>query len=110
MGRLLFINSDKLGRGEDELGAKLTGMLLYSLAGAEARPDVIVMMNGGVRLACQGSDALEHLQKLAAAGTAVYACGTCLDYFGLRDKLAVGEVGNMGMTADLFMTNEVVTI
>ncbi|RJQ50750.1 MAG: sulfurtransferase-like selenium metabolism protein YedF [Actinobacteria bacterium] len=110
VGKLIFINSDRLGRGDDELGARLTGMFLYSLANGDSRPETIVLMNGGVRLAVEGSEAIEHLRKLSDAGTKIYACGTCLDYFGLKDKLAVGEVGNMNATAELFMNNDVVTV
>lgn len=110
MGKLIFIHSEGLGRGDDELGRKLMMMLLYSFAEAEKKPDVIQLMNGGVKLAAEGSDAVAHLQSLVDAGVKVYSCGTCLDYFNLKDKLAVGEVGNMNMTADLFMSSEVVTV
>lgn len=110
MGKVVFINSENLGRGDDELGGKLASMLLYSLGETEPKPNAIVLMNSGVRLAIEGSDALENLQTLVDAGVRVFACGTCLDYFGVKDKLAVGEVGNMNMTAELFMSSEVVTI
>jgi len=110
MGKVFFISSDSLGRGDDELGSKLTPMFLYSLGRTSPKPDAIVLMNSGVRLAVEGSAAVEHLQALVDAGVRVHACGTCLDYFGLKDKLVVGEVGNMGMTAELFASNEVVTI
>lgn len=110
MGKVVFINSESLGRGDDELGAKLTPMLLYSLGETDPKPQAIVLMNSGVRLACEGSPAVEHLQTLVEAGVKVHACGTCLDFFGLNEQLAVGEVGNMALTAELFLANDVVTI
>lgn len=110
MGKVIFINSENLGHGDDELGSKLAGMLLYSLGQTEPKPKAIVLMNSGVRLALEGSAAVEHLQVLAEAGTKVYACGTCLDFFGVKERLAVGEVGNMATTAELFMSHEVVTV
>lgn len=110
MGKVIFVNSDSLGRGDDELGSKLAPMLLYSLGQTEPKPEAVVLMNSGVRLACDGSAAVEHLQTLVDAGVNVYACGTCLDFFGLKESLAVGDVGNMNMTAELFMSHEVVTV
>lgn len=110
MGKVFFINSDALGRGDDDLGTKLSAMFLYSVGQTKQKPAAIVLMNGGVKLAVEGSAALEHLRALAEDGVKVYACGTCLDFFGLKDELAVGEVGNMAMTAELFAENEVVTI
>jgi len=110
MGKVIFINSENLGRGDDELGSKLAGMLLYSLGETDPKPEAVVMMNGGVKLALRGSPAVEHLQTLVGAGTKVYSCGTCLDYYGVTDELAVGEVGNMATTAELFASHDVVTI
>ena len=32
---------------------------------------------------------------MEAQGVEILTCGTCLDYYGLKDKLAVGNVTNM---------------
>lgn len=104
--RVVFVNSDRIGEGDDELGAKLMGSFLYSLARTPNRPDAVVFMNGGVRLACHGSIALDDLKLLASDGTQVYSCGTCLDWLGLKDSLVVGEVGNMNDTVALMMDAE----
>jgi len=60
-------------------------------------------MNGGVRLAVEGSESLVNLRRLAAAGVEVLACGTCLEFLGLKDALAVGRVSNMYEIADLLL-------
>ncbi|MRR12647.1 sulfurtransferase-like selenium metabolism protein YedF [bacterium] len=101
--KLLFVNSDRIGEGDNVLGAKLMGSFFYSLVRAEGRPDVVVFMNGGVKLACRGSAVLDDIRLLETDGITVYACGTCLDFFGLKDSLAVGEVGNMNDTVSLMM-------
>jgi selenium metabolism protein YedF len=101
--RVVFVNSDRIGEGDDELGAKLMGSFLYSLARTPNRPEVLVFMNAGVRLACHGSTALDDLKLLASDGTKVYACGTCLDWYSLKECLAVGEVGNMNDTVAMLM-------
>ena len=35
------------------------------------------------------------MRALAEKGTEVLVCGTCLDFYGCKDQLAVGEVSNM---------------
>ncbi len=101
--KVVFVNSERIGEGDDDLGARLMASLLYSLARSERKPDVLVFMNGGVRLTCSGSRALDDIRLFAADGVRVYSCGTCLDFFGIKDQLAVGEVGNMNDTAAMFM-------
>lgn len=101
--KVVFVNSDRIGEGDEALGAKLMGSFIYSLARTPNRPDAVLFMNAGVRLACHGSPALDDLRLLAADGTQIYSCGTCLDWLHLRDDLAVGEVGNMNDTVALMM-------
>ena len=51
--------------------------------------------NGGARLTSEGSSSLEDLRALEAAGVEILTCGTCLNFYGLSDRLAVGAVTNM---------------
>ena len=109
--KVVFVNSDRIGEGDDELGSKLMGSFLYSLARAEVRPEVVIFMNAGVNLTCRGSEALDDLRLLDEDGVHIYSCGTCLDWLDLRDQLAVGEVGTMSDTVELFMTaSDVVSV
>ncbi|HEY5548453.1 MAG TPA: sulfurtransferase-like selenium metabolism protein YedF [Coriobacteriia bacterium] len=111
MAKTFWFTTDTLGRGDDELGHILMRNLLYSLARAEQRPERLMFMNGGVRLTCEGSDCLDSIRLLADAGTIVKSCGTCLDFLGLKDALAVGEVGDMaGSAAVLSGGADVVTV
>ena len=55
----------------------------------------MLLYNGGVKWACEGSEALDDLRALADAGTDVLSCGTCLAHYGLTERLAVGEPTNM---------------
>lgn len=95
MDFVMLIASDRLGAGDDDLGRLLMRNFLYSLARDAKRPGTIVLMNSGVRLACEGSGSVDDLRLLAEEGTAVLACGTCLDFLKLQETLAVGEVGRM---------------
>ncbi len=92
---VLAVSADSMGRGDPELGHILIRSFFHTLGEVKPRPDRIVLFNTGVRLACQGSDVLDDLCALQAAGIEILACGTCLGYFELKDKLAAGRVSNM---------------
>ena len=68
---------------------------LFALTMQDKRPDTLLFFNGGARLTCEGSDSLEDLRKLRDSGVEILTCGTCLDFYHLTEKLAVGEVTNM---------------
>ncbi len=68
---------------------------MNTLLEQETAPDKILLMNGGVRLAAEGSAVLDTLGKLLDRGCEILVCGTCLDYFELKKKLAMGTVSNM---------------
>ncbi len=92
---ILLFTGEGLGRGDENLGRLLAKNFFYALNESSPLPKEIVFLNGGVKLAVEGSEALGHLRQLADRGVKISACGICLDYFGLKDKLAVGQVTNM---------------
>ncbi|SHF01875.1 sulfurtransferase-like selenium metabolism protein YedF [Desulforamulus putei] len=89
-----LITSNTFGNGAEDLGETLMVSFFNSLLEKPA-PRVIMLVNSGVRLAVQQSRVLEQITKLARRGTEVLSCGTCLDYYKLKDQLAVGRVTNM---------------
>lgn len=94
-GLVFFIDSDSMGRGSEELGSILIRAFLHTLGEADIKPAKIILVNSGVKLACEGSLVLDDLQAISSQGVEVLACGTCLNYFGLKDKLVAGRVSNM---------------
>ena len=94
-GTVLFIGSDTIGRGDDELGSSLMMNFLHQLGEAENPPEHIVLMNSGVKLAVEGSEVLDSLKHLGDRGTTVLACGTCLNFFGIADRQSAGKASNM---------------
>jgi selenium metabolism protein YedF len=91
---VVFLPADTIGRGNDELGGILAKGIIYSLTQVDPKPDTLILMNSGVKLAVAGSDLLDDLVSLTAGGMRLLVCGTCLDYFGIKDDLKVGEVSN----------------
>lgn len=94
-GMVVVIGSAVMGTGNDELGKILMKGYLYALSQMEALPEKILFFNGGVTLTTEGSDSLEDIKAMEDRGVAIRSCGTCLDYYHLKDQLRVGEVTNM---------------
>ncbi len=94
-GATVLIASDEMGRGGEELGRILIKGFLFSLTELAVLPDRVIFLNAGVKLACEGSTSLPDLLSLEEQGVIIRACGTCLNYYGLTNKLAVGEVTDM---------------
>lgn len=91
----VYINSAILGKGDDTLGANLMGVYLDTLSNFASDISHVILVNSGVKLACQGSAVLEQLQNLAGMGISILSCGTCLNFFELKDQLEAGSVSNM---------------
>ncbi len=89
------IGSDKLGKGSDDLGKILMKGFLYTLSETKPYPNFLIFLNSGVKLTASGSESIDDLKKLESAGVKIVSCGTCLDFFEIKDKLEVGSVTNM---------------
>ncbi len=105
-----LITKDTLGQGDDELGAILMKSFLYSLGELEPLPRAILLINGGVKLAVAGSPVVEYLASFAESGVKVLSCGTCLDFFRLKDRLAAGGVTNMFTILGELNTGKAITL
>ncbi len=110
-GHVIFLNKDSVGRGDDQLGQMLMKAFLSNVAAVEPLPSHIVFMNSGVRLATEGSGVLDILRGLEQRKVRLLVCGTCLDYFGLKEKLAVGSVTNQNEAVSIFTAaSKVITV
>lgn len=94
-GAVYFITTNELGQGSPDLGEVLMKSLFTTLAAMTLPPTALLFLNTGVYLSCEGSPVQEQLQQLHAEGTAVFSCGTCLEYYQLKDKLLLGNISNM---------------
>lgn len=92
---VVAVSSDRMGSGNDELGKVLIKGFIFAVTQLDELPKTMLFYNGGATLTTEGSDSLEDLKSLEAQGVEILTCGTCLDYYGLKDKLAVGSVTNM---------------
>ena len=105
---VVAISADHMGEGDDELGRILIKGFIFALTQQEYLPSTVLLYNGGARLTCEGSAALEDLKNLASLGVEILTCGTCLNHYGLTDKLAVGDVTNMYVIAEKQMQADLI--
>ncbi len=94
-GTVVVVSAEAMGRGDDALGAKLLANFLRTLATVDPKPDAVVFYNAAVRLLGPESPHLDALRQLDDDGVDLLACTTCLEFFGLSGRLAVGQVSNM---------------
>jgi selenium metabolism protein YedF len=97
---VILITNDKMGLGDDKLGAVLMKSYIYALTENDIKPQAMLFLNAGVKLTVQDSEVLESLQTLEKQGVEILSCGTCLDFYALKEKLAIGSVTNMYTIAE----------
>jgi len=105
---VVAVTSPRMGTGNDELGAVLIKGFLFALTQQDELPSTILFYNGGATLTTEGSASLDDLKSLEAQGVEILTCGTCLNYYGLTDKLRVGDVTNMYVIAEKLTTADLV--
>ena len=94
-GLVVVLSANVMGSGDVKLGTALMKAFVFALTKQDILPETILCYNSGAYLTCQGSDSLEDFKALEAEGVRVMTCGTCLDFYGLKEQLAVGSVTNM---------------
>lgn len=94
-GMVVVLSANVMGNGEAKLGKALMKAFVFALTKQDILPETILCYNSGAYLTCQGSESLEDFRELEAEGVNILTCGTCLDFYGIKENLAVGSVTNM---------------
>ena len=95
-GYAVFVGKDHVGEGDGELGYNLMKMAIYTLSESDDIPASLLFMNSGVKLVAGDEEQIiTSVKKLEELGTEVLVCGTCLDFYGVKESLKAGEVSNM---------------
>ena len=103
-GTVVVISADHMGEGDEGLGRLLVKSFLYALTSRDELPETLILYNGGAKLSVEGAETLEDLKVLEAGGVEILTCGTCLNHYGLTEKLRVGSVSNMYAICEKLMT------
>ncbi len=110
-GVTVIIGKDTMGMGAEELGKILIKGFIYSLSELPCAPKHLIFFNSGVHLAAEGANTLDDLKKLSEKGTEILSCGTCLNFYELQDKLAIGTVTDMyGITQRITTARSVISV
>ncbi|MFD1670846.1 sulfurtransferase-like selenium metabolism protein YedF [Agrilactobacillus yilanensis] len=94
-GAVICFSRNVMGEGDDTLGKNLMKTYIYSLTEITTPPEQLFFYNGGAFLTNKDSDVLEDLKTLEAKGTQISTCGACLDFYEIKDQLAIGDITNM---------------
>jgi len=92
---VVYINSHLLGGGDETLGSFLMKVFLKTLLDLDTQPSRLILVNSGVQLAAEDSKVLETLKLLSEKGVEIVCCGTCIDYYELKEKMKIGMISNM---------------
>ena len=110
-GMVFVISNDKMGRGSKDLGRQLMAKFVQQLQTQSPKPHAMLFYNAGVKLLAKGSHCLDGLRSLEHDGTDLLACGTCVDFYQLRNQLGAGHVTDMReIVATISAAPKVVTI
>ncbi len=93
---ILLVTSNGMGKADEKLQLTLMSKYFELLLQGGNLPSVVCFYTDGVKLVCEGSPVIEKLRQLEAKQVRLISCSTCLNYFGLQDKVQVGIVGGMG--------------
>jgi selenium metabolism protein YedF len=107
---VILIGNAGLGAGDSQLGGMILANFLKLLGERDDQPEYIILWNSGVQIVAEGSNWINHLKVLQEQGVKIIACRTCLEFFGLEDKVAVGEIGNMAQIQEILFSKDVLTV
>jgi len=111
MSKVVMINSEFLGRGDDELGLKLMGSFLRKLSIEDEKPGKIIFVNSGVKLLSENSPVIDGIDLLIDAGVDLIACGTCVNHYNLGNKIRPKYISDMRSIISILMKSDnVITI
>lgn len=102
---IIIVSTNKLGEGDDALGEILMKGYIYTLSENDKLPSKLIFLNSGVKLVVNESQVLESLKKLQDNGVEILSCGTCLDFYGLKEQLALGSITNMYTIVEAMNSN-----
>jgi hypothetical protein len=108
---VILVNRDGMGSAEEALRHKLLRVYLTMLQENGMYPGAICFYAEGVKMVVEGSPILDLLHALESKGVRLIICSTCLQYFGLSEKVVAGIIGGMNdILLAQSMANKVITL
>jgi selenium metabolism protein YedF len=94
-GFAICFTGDQMGQGPEELGKILIQGCINTIKELAPLPAAIVFYNSAVKLAADDSPVLDALQELGKLQIKILVCGTCANFFQIKEKIRVGIISNM---------------
>ncbi|PIQ88884.1 MAG: response regulator SirA [Candidatus Omnitrophica bacterium CG11_big_fil_rev_8_21_14_0_20_42_13] len=111
MKKTVVINNEILGRGNDDLGRQIMGSFLRKLCLENNKPEKIIFYNSGVKLLVKNSGVFDAIELLLKSGVDLIACGTCVNYYELKDKIEPVHISDMvTIISTLMNSDNVITV
>lgn len=110
MNEVILVGGNTIGSPDEKLGNLLLGNFYRILGDKEHLPEYIILLNGGVKTAVNTADTIEHLKILEKRGVKIVICRTCVEYYGVENDIAVGEIDGMARIIDILSQHSVLTI
>ncbi|MDF2937229.1 MAG: transcriptional regulator [Paenibacillaceae bacterium] len=108
--KLILLNTDHWGSGDEALGQTLLETFFTLLKQEQDLPSAIFCMHRGVLNLAESSVISLHLKEIQDKGVPVLACKTCVDFYGIADKLYAGEISSMKRFIELSAEHEVFSV
>ena len=108
--RVILMTKDYLGEGSEELGRNLMKTFWVCMLEADVKPSKIYFINSSVKMVVNDSVHLENIKKLADLGVEIAACGICLDFYGVKEELGVGNITNMYAITDSILGDNIIKL
>lgn len=106
MNKIIVLNGEFLGKGDNELGKKLMGSFLRKLSVEENKPKKIIFLNSAVKLLSKKSTVLDAIDLLNQAGIVMVACGTCAQHYNIIEEIEPEWISNMSTVISLMMNSD----
>lgn len=90
-----YFSSDRIGNQDPELGQLLMRNFFRELIEASEKPTHLLFVESGVKILLPSFEAIEAVKQLEEEGVKLLACKTCLDFYGISEKIVAGKVSNM---------------
>jgi selenium metabolism protein YedF len=108
--KVILVSSNRLGSGDQSLGESILETYFTILKQRDELPQAVFCMNSGVLTMTGDSFVSVHLKEMEEKGVDILACKTCVDHYGVEEKLTVGKVSGMAHFIELSSKYEVITI
>ncbi len=107
---VVFISKDTFGEGDRDFSVNLLNVFLQTILQAGHRPQAILLANTGVRLMDPDFSVRKVLDDFQEAGVEVLACGLCVEFYGLKEKIKPEQITNMYSISEyLFSADRIIS-